>query len=58
MSASSTASIGMTLAAAAIWYVLGIGPIVLWLALAAIAAPLIGRAIASDEAFDVDIEDK
>lgn len=60
MSTSTLAGISMTVAAAAIWYVLGIGPIVLWLILAAVAAPIVGRAIAADEAFDVawDAEDE
>lgn len=50
--------IALTLAAGALWYVLGIGPMVLWLMLAAIAAPIIGRAIAADEAFDVDLDEQ
>lgn len=56
MSASKIASIGMTMAAAAIWYVMGIGPFVLWLLLAAVAAPIVGKAISSDEYFDTDID--
>lgn len=60
MAAENIAGVVLTIAAAAMWYVLGIGPIVLWLILAAVAAPIVGRAIAADEAFDVawDAEDE
>jgi hypothetical protein len=39
------------------WVAFGLAPVVVWLALSAIAAPIIGRAIDSDEAFDIDIDD-
>ena len=46
------------LSAAAFWIFAGPGPIVIWLSLSAVAAPIIGRAINSDDDFDVEIEDE
>jgi hypothetical protein len=37
------------------WALAGVGPLFVWLALSAIAAPIIGRAIDSDDAFDIDL---
>ena len=57
MSTETLAGIGLALAALAIIAVIGIGPFAMWLLLAAVAAPIIGRAIRSDEAFDICVED-
>jgi hypothetical protein len=39
------------------WAMAGVGPLFVWLALASIAAPIIGRAIDCDDAFDCDLDD-
>ena len=38
------------------WALAGVGPLFVWLAMSAVAAPIIGKAIDSDEFFDCETE--